>query len=143
MTKPPSWAPPALQLLTRGGGPCHRSSSNDSRCSMTPFKMVIYGSFSYPSGTGMCCSSITPMTSIAGLQQVTNSRWQLTSSFSPIPPQTMDTFSTKQGAEIYQLAAECQALGSELVKQFQNLSRLEAVHHSQYCLWSCYSYPSR
>ena len=31
-------------------------------------------------------------------------------------------------AEIYQLAAECQALGAELTKQFQNLSRLEAMH---------------
>ena len=40
----------------------------------------------------------------------------------------MDTLSTRQATEIYQLAAECQALGSELAKQFQNLSRLEAVH---------------
>ena len=40
----------------------------------------------------------------------------------------MDTLSTEQTAEIYQLAAECQALGSELAKQFQNLSRPEAVH---------------
>ena len=40
----------------------------------------------------------------------------------------MDTLSTEQAAEIYQLAAECQALGSELAKQFQNLSGLEAVH---------------
>ena len=40
----------------------------------------------------------------------------------------MHTLSTEQAAEIYQLAAECQALGSELAKQFQNLSGLEAVH---------------
>ena len=32
-------------------------------------------------------------------------------------------------AGIHQLAAECQALGSELAKQFQNLSGLEAIHH--------------
>ena len=40
----------------------------------------------------------------------------------------MDTLSTEQAAEIYQLAAEYQALGSELTKQFKNLSRLQAVH---------------
>ena len=40
----------------------------------------------------------------------------------------MDTLSAEQAAEIYQFAVKCQALGSELAKQFQNLSRLEAVH---------------
>ena len=32
--------------------------------------------------------------------------------------------------EIYQLATECQALGAELAMQFQNLSGLEAMHHT-------------
>ena len=136
-----------------GGGPCHCSSSNDSRCSITPFKMGMSGSFSYPSSTGVRCGSITPATSIARSQQVTSSGWQPTGSFSPLPSQAMDTLSTEQAAEIYQLAAECQALGSELAKQFQNLSRLEAVHHtaahqhgmhgSQHHLWCCYSHPNR
>ena len=40
----------------------------------------------------------------------------------------MDTLSTEQATEIYQLAAECQALGSDLAKQFQNLSGLETMH---------------
>ena len=40
----------------------------------------------------------------------------------------MDTLSAGQAAEIYQLATECQALGTELAKQFQNLSGLEAMH---------------
>ena len=112
------------------GGPRHHSSSNDSRCSMTPFKTGMYGSFSYLSGIGVCHGSITPVTSIARSQQVTSNRWQLSGLFSPLPPQTMDTLSAEQAAEIYQLAAECQALGSKLAKQFQNLSRLEAVHHT-------------
>ena len=94
---------------------------------MTPFKTGMYWSFSYPSGTGGCHGSITPTTSTAGSPQVTSSRWQPTGSFSPIPPQTMDTLSTEQAAEIYQLAAEYQALGSKLARQFQNL---EAVHHT-------------
>ena len=72
--------------------------------------------------------SLTPMTSIAKSQQVTSSRWQLTGSISPLPSQAMDTLSAEQAAEIYQLAVECQALGSKLTKQFQNLSGLEAVH---------------
>ena len=42
----------------------------------------------------------------------------------------MDTLSPEQATEIYQLAAECKALGSELAKQFQNLSGLEVVHHA-------------
>ena len=110
------------------GGLCPHSSSNDSRYSMTPFKMGLYGSFSYPSGTGICHGSITPMTSVAESQQVTSSGWQPTRLFSPLLPQAMDTLSAEQAAEIYQLAAECQALSSKLTKQFQNLSRLEAMH---------------
>ena len=42
----------------------------------------------------------------------------------------MDTLSAEQVVGIYQLATECQALGAELAKQFQNLSRLEVVHHA-------------
>ena len=42
----------------------------------------------------------------------------------------MDTLSIGQATEIYQLATECQALGTELAKQFQNLSGLEAIHHT-------------
>ena len=96
---------------------------------MTPFEMGLYGSFSYPSYTGMHCGSITPMTSIARSQQVTSySGWQPTRLFSPLLSQAMDTLSVEQAAEIYQLAAEYQALGSKLTKQFQNLSRLEAMH---------------
>ena len=40
----------------------------------------------------------------------------------------MDALSAEQVVEIYQLATECQALGTELTKQFQNLSRLETLH---------------
>ena len=72
-------------------GLCPRSCSNDGRCSMTPFETALYGSFSYPSGTGMRLSSITAMTSVARLQQVTSSRWQPTGSFSPLLPQAVDT----------------------------------------------------
>ena len=111
-------------------GPCPHSSSNDSRHSMTPFEIGLYKHFTYPSCKGMPCGSVTPTTSISRSQQVTSSGWQPTGSFSPLPSQAMDTLSAEQAAEIYQLAAECQALGSKLTKQFQNLSGLEALHHT-------------
>ena len=41
-----------------------------------------------------------------------------------------DTLSTEQVVGIYQLTTKCQALGVELAKQFQNLSRLEAMCHA-------------
>ena len=85
-------------------------------------------SFSYPGPTGLGCGSVTPMTSVAGSQWVTSSMWQLSRPFSSALPPSTDTFSAGQAAEIYQLATECQALGMELAKQFQNLSGLEAEH---------------
>ena len=76
----------------------------------------------------MGCGSITPVTSVAESQQVTSSMWQLHRLFSPTLPPAPDTLSAEQVAGIYQLATECQALGTELAKQFQNLSGFEAMH---------------
>ena len=97
---------------------------------MTPLDTPLYGGFSYPGPIGAGHSSVTPVTSVAGLQWVTSSMWQLPGPFSPTLPPATDTLSTGQAAEIYQLATECQALGTELTKQFQNLSGLEAMHHT-------------
>ena len=35
-----------------------------------------------------------------------------------------------QSAEIFHLLAECQAVGTQLAKEFQQLSGLEAMHHA-------------
>ena len=70
------------------------------------------------------------MTSVARSQRVTGSMWQPSGMFSPALMPAMDTLSARQMAEIYQLATECQAQGAELTKQFQNLSRLEAMHRT-------------
>ena len=43
---------------------------------------------------------------------------------------TTETLNAEQTTEIYHLVAECQALGTELAKKFQTLSRLEAMHHA-------------
>ena len=113
-----------------GNGPRQCSSSTDSRHSMTPLDPGLYGSFSYYGSAGVGHGSITPAASVAGSQQVTSSIWQPHGLFSPTLPPAADTLSADQAAGIYLLATECQALGAELAKQFQNLSRLEAVHHA-------------
>ena len=49
----------------------------------------------------------------------------------PLTLQGLDPLSAKQAAKIYQLATECQSLGSDLVKQFQTLQvGSHAPHHS-------------
>ena len=124
-----SWVPTA-PLLPTTLKVDHASVSSNSRHSMTPFEMGLGGSFSIPSYAGMHHSSITPVTSVAGLQQVTSSRWHQSTMFSPLTPQVTDTLSTEQATKVYQLTAECQALGSKLAKQFQTLSSLEAMHYA-------------
>ena len=42
----------------------------------------------------------------------------------------MPTLNAEQSTEIFNLAAECQALSTELAKQFQTLSGLKAMHHT-------------
>ena len=106
---------------------CIWSVSSDSRHSMTPFKVELGGSFSIPSGVAMCCSSLTPVTSATGSQQVTSSRWHQPVPFSPLTLQGLDPLNTEQAAEVYQLATEFQALGSDLTKWFQSLCRLNAT----------------
>ena len=93
-----------------------------------PLQTGIKRSFNIPGDTGMCCSSLTPVNSIARLQQVTSSGWHPHAPFSPLALQGLDPLSAEQAAEIYQLATECQALGSDLAKQFQTICGLEASH---------------
>ena len=50
--------------------------------------------------------------------------------FSPLPLQGLDPLSTEQATEIYQLATECQALGSGLAKWFQTICGLKVSHHT-------------
>ena len=130
-TEDQSSFPPSTSTPNKiGSGPCYHSNSTDSRHSMTPQDTLLYGSFSCPGPAGTGHGSITPVTSVAGSQQVTSSMWQMPRLFSPTLPSATDTLSTEQVVEIYQLATECQALAAELAKQFQNLSRLEAKHHT-------------
>ena len=58
-------------------GPCIQSVSSNSRHSMTPFEMGLGRSFSIPNYAGVHCGSITPVTSVAGSQQVIHCKFCL------------------------------------------------------------------
>ena len=90
--------------------------------------MGLSWSFNIPGDAGMCHGSLTPVTSVARLQQVSSSGWHHPAPFSPLPLQGLVPLSAEQSTEIYQLATECQALGSDLAKCFQTICGLEASH---------------
>ena len=90
---------------------------------MTPF----YSSFSYYGFPGFSRGGVTPVASVGGSQHVSSSIWQ-PPGLASLP--TMATLNAEQSTEIFNLVVECQALSTELVKQFQTLSRLEAMHHA-------------
>ena len=96
---------------------------------MTPFETGSGRSFSLPGGIGIHCGSLTPTTSVSGSQHVTSSRWHQAMLLSPLTLQGLDPLNAEQAAVIFQLATECQTLGSEPTKQFQTLCRLKASHH--------------
>ena len=96
---------------------------------MTPFETRSGRSFSLPGGIGICCGSLTPATSVSGLQHITSSGWHQATPLSPLTLQGLDPLNTEQAAAIFQLATECQTLGSELAKQFQTFCGLEASHY--------------
>ena len=104
----------------------YRSSSTDSRLSTMPLDMGLH-SFSYSDPTGFCRGEATPVTSVAGSYHVSSSAWQ-TPGLTSLP--ATQTLNVEQSTEVFNLAAECQVLGTDLAKQFQKLSRLEAMHHT-------------
>ena len=107
-----------------------RSSSTDSRFSMTPDDAGLYNSFSHYGPPGFSRGGTTPMASIARSQHVSNSMWQPPGLIPCTCSLPTGKLNAEQSTEIFNLAAECQALSTELAKQFQRLSRLEVVHHA-------------
>ena len=89
------------------------SVSSDSRCSMTPFETGLGGSLSIPSGTGICHGSLTPVTSVSGLQHVTSSGWHQAMSLSPLTLQGLDPLNplnTKWFQTLCDEASHCTAV---------------------------------
>ena len=104
-----------------------RSSSTNSRLSTMALDAGLYNSFSFSGPTGFFRGGATPMPSVSGSCHMSSSTWQppgLTSS-----PATQ-TLNAEQSTEIFNLAAECQALSTDLAKQFQKLSGLDMMHHT-------------
>ena len=104
-----------------------RSSSTNSRLSTMPLDVGLYNSFSFSGPTGFFRGEATPTPSVAGSYHMSSSVWQpprLTS------PPAMQTLNAKQFMEIFNLVVECQALSTDLAKQFQKLLGLEVMHHA-------------
>ena len=88
-----------------------------------PKDSSIYGSFNFYGQPGIGRRGATPsMTSLAGSQQVSSTMWQ---PLGLTPTHSVQTLTAKQSSKIFSLAAECQALGMNLAKQFQTISGLE------------------
>ena len=107
-----------------------RPTSCDSGHSLTPSKPGAGNSFAFPNSSAFCHTSLTPAPSTSGLQHITSSRWHPQVPLSPLHLQGLDPLTTDQATELYQLATECQALGSDLTKRFRTLWGLEATHHA-------------
>ena len=117
--------PPSITSTPLGqAGPRHRcTTSADSRHSST--LLFTSPNFNLPGYPAIRLGSLTPsVPSIAGSHHV-SSTWppNLFPSRPSTPQLTID-----QANNIFSLASECQALSVRLVKDFQVLSGLEAIH---------------
>ena len=100
-----------------------RMTSSDSR---HPSALLFTSlSFSLPGYPSVGLGSLTPLVpSIAGSQHI-SSTWP--PNLVPSRPSTLQ-LTIDQANSIFGLASKCQALGVRLAKDFQVLSRLEAIH---------------
>ena len=88
----------------------YRSNSTDSRLSTMPLDAGLYNSFSFGGTTGFSRGGATPQS--PGLTSLP----------------ARQTLNAEQSTEIFNLVAECQALSTDLAKQFQKISGLKAMH---------------
>ena len=100
-------------------------TSSDSRHSSA--SLFTSSSFSLPGYPSVGLGSLTPLVpSIAGFQHI-SSTWP--PNLVPSRPSTL-RLTVDQANSIFGLASECQALGIRLIKDFQVLSGLEAIHRN-------------
>ena len=105
----------------------YRSNSTNGRLSTMPLDAGLYNSFSYSGLAGFYRGGATPMTSVAGSYHMSSSAWQPPGI--TFPPATQ-TLNVEQSTEIFNLAVECQALSTDLAKQFKKLSGLQVMHRT-------------
>ena len=90
--------------------------------------LSLYNSFGYLSPPGFGRGGVTPTWSIARSHYVSSSMLLPVELFSPnVQPSQGPLW--EQAKEIFYLGAECQALSTQLAKQFQTLSGLKVMHH--------------
>ena len=94
------------------------SSSTDSRCSWMPMDSSLYNSFGYHGLSGFGSGGVTPAGSIARSQHIPSSMLQPMELFFPNMLPTHSSLTAEQMTKIFHLGAECQALGTQLAKQF-------------------------
>ena len=99
----------------------------DSLCTMMPLDSSIYN-FSYPGPSSFGQGGATPAGSTAGSQYITSTG--LHHKVSPSFPVANSMFSPMKAKELYDLGVECQALGTQMTKEFHTLIGLEAMHHT-------------
>ena len=91
-----------------------------------PLDIGLYSSFSYYGPPCFGRGRNTPAPSVARSQHISSSMWQPTGLTSPHLPLNTKTLNAEQ----FNLVVECQALDTELAKQFLTLCRLQAMHHA-------------
>ena len=108
-----------------------QTMSCDSRQSLTHSNSGAGNIFMLPNSLAFCCTSLTSAPSTSGSQHITSSRWQPQVLLSPLHLQGLDPLTTNQATKLYQLATKCQALGSNLAKNFHNLwpQSIPLCHH--------------
>ena len=88
----------------------------------------VYSSFNFYGQPGVGRRGATPsVTSLVGSQQVSSTMWQL---FGLTPSHSIQTLTAEQSSEIFLLAVECQALDTNLAKQFLTISGLKVIHQA-------------
>ena len=110
-------------------GNCLQTMSCDSRLYLTPSEPGAGNSIAFPNSLAFHHASLTPAPSTSGSQHVTSSGWHSQVPLSPLHLQGLDPLTMDQAAELYQLATECQALGSDLAQRFHTFCSLKATHH--------------
>ena len=94
---------------------------------MVPLDTNLFN-FSYPGPLSFSLGGVTPAGRTAGFQYISSMGFH--NMMSPTYPPTHGMFSPTQAKELYDLGAECQALGLQLTKEFHILMRLEVLHHA-------------
>ena len=118
--------------MPRNASTPHKSGHelhNHSTSTWAPLDCNIYNNFCYRGHVGFGRGGVTPG-STAGSAHVQQHVAARAAVFFLAVPQAPSYLTPQQSAKVFHLGAECQAMGTQLAKEFQQLSGLEAMHHA-------------